>query len=347
MSGQMGIITKRERMRSQQRVGWLAAWVMVAALSACQAPASTDKAAANDAPNAEPADKSKGDKATGAQSEAPQGAKADAEPANTPKAMRIVSMAPSLTELAFDMGLGDRVVGVSDFATWPPEELADKKRVGGLVNPNLEVIVSLRPDLLLTVPSNTAVHKLAERQKIKALIQPTDTLQQVFEGYEAIAKAAGEPQLGAKHSKALRQKLDAQKVTPENKEGRPKVLLVIGRKPGTLEGIYAAGPGSFLDELTQLVGGRNALPGGDNKWPSISKEYLLANPPDIIIEFDARKDAKPDPEHKEVRQVWSKMKTLEAVKKGRIYRLAGDHLLLPGPRVEQTAKDLRGAIWPK
>ncbi|MEL6181643.1 MAG: helical backbone metal receptor, partial [Myxococcota bacterium] len=208
------------------------------------------------------------------------------------RAQRIVSFVPALTEIAFDMGLGPRIVGVSDFATHPPDVKA-LTRVGGLLNPNLEQALALNPDLLLSSPSNSSVLELAKAQSIPVVLSPTNTVEDIYAAYTALGQATGMERQANAAQTALRRTLEGM-ATPG--QARPRVLLVIGREPGSLKGLYAAGQGSFLDQLLVLAGGQNALPKTAQAWPAISKEFVLAHPPEWIVEFDTSANADPKTE---------------------------------------------------
>ncbi|MBH23847.1 MAG: hypothetical protein CMH57_05135 [Myxococcales bacterium] len=267
---------------------------------------------------------------------------AEATPDALPPGQRIVSFVPALTEIAFDMGLGPRIVGVSDFATWPPEPIKALPRVGGLVNPNLERTLALTPDLLLASPTLEAVRELGEAQKIPVVAPRTESIEDIYAAYAALGEATGERARAKEAAEALRRELEALKgATKATGDARPRVLLVVGRDPGSLKGLYAAGPGSFLDELLVLAGGRNALPKTESLWPAISKEYVLAHPPEWILEFNASPTADPEVKTREAREAWAAMPSLKAVKAGRVRGLTGAHLLLPGPRVAQTVRAIQ------
>lgn len=264
------------------------------------------------------------------------------EKAAVGKAQRIVSFVPSLTEIAFDLGLGPKVVGVSDFDTHPPEVKRIEK-VGGLFNPNLEKVVALDPDLVLIQPSLEKVRELAEKRGTRAVVVRTDTLEDVFECYRLIGEAAGIEAVAKARAEALREALGA--ASAPKGARRPKVLLVVGRQEGSLDGLTAAGRGSFLDQLLERAGGENVLGETPTKWPQVSKEVLLASPPEVIIELSPGSSAEPV-EVARALEPWSALGSMEVVKEKRVFKLVGEHLLLPGPRSARTVEDLRRLFDP-
>lgn len=259
-----------------------------------------------------------------------------------PEAQRIVSFAPSLTEIAAELGLADKLVGVSTFDTHP--HAADLPRVGGMADPNLELLVALQPDLVLTTPSVLRVEAFVGENLPEAWVvsHEIDTLDDLADAFVEVGTKAGIPERGQARAAALRQALDALTVTAPP-EPRPRVLLVIGRDPGALSNLVAAGPGTFLDDLLWRAGGRNALPERAGMWPVLGKEALIAHAPDLVLELWGSEELPPD----DARSVWTTaLPELDAVRLGRVERLRGSHLLLPGPRVVDILRDLRRALAP-
>jgi len=249
---------------------------------------------------------------------------------------RIVSLAPSLTEIVYDLGLGEKVVGVSDFATYPPE-VKKVQRLGGLMNPNLELLTTLEPDLILTHTSSAKITEHAAKLRIPTLALSTDTVDDIMQCYKEIGRVTGRVEPAARRVAELRVGLAA---APPVDSKPLRVLMVVGRNPGTLEGLTSAGPGTFLHELLTDAGAVNVVANIDRPWPQVSKEYLMVNSPDVVIELRPNSAIKPT----ELVRVWSALPELSAVKTGRVYQLNGDYLLLPGPRVIETAADLRTVL---
>jgi len=251
-----------------------------------------------------------------------------------PEAERIVSFSPALTEVAVDLELDDALVGASTFDSHPA--VAELPRVGGMADPNLELLAALQPDLVLTTPSVARVEGFMDAQMpdVPVVVAEINTLSELLRAYDAIATKAGVPERGEAAASALRKKLAEHTREPEG--ARPRVLLVVGRDPGSLGHLTAAGPGTFLDELLHRAGGQNALPDDIGDWPSLGREAVLAHPPDVIVELSTT-ETPPD----DAAAVWREhLPDLRAVADDRVYRLTGPHLLLPGPRVVETLRDL-------
>ncbi len=257
-----------------------------------------------------------------------------------PPARRIVSFIPAMTEIAFDLGLGPRLVGVSTFDVHPPE-VASLEKVGGVLDPNLEKTLALQPDLILSTPSIKGIEALARDRNIPIVLTRTDSLQDVFTAYADLGRAANVPDRARDRIAALKAHLDRARAAHQGP--RPKVLLVVGRDQNALSGLYGAGPGSFLDELLTIAGGDNVLPPSVGKWPQLSLEGLLQYPPDLIIEFAPDGVDSPD-ELQQSRETWRSLPALQAARDGRVHRLTGNHLLLPGPRLTLTVDALQRAL---
>jgi len=261
-------------------------------------------------------------------------------PAPAPSASpeRIVSLAPSVTEVVYDLGLGPKVVGVSDFAAWPPE-VAKVERLGGLLDPNLEKLTVLRPDLVLLHVSAERVAEHTARLGIRTVSVRSETLDDIFASYRTIGAATGTEAEATRRVAALEAELA--RFRPREASGpRPKVLMVVGRNPGTLEGLVVVGRGVFLDELLERVGGQNALPPSVvAPWPQVNKESLLEADPAIIVELSPGGPTDAEAQRAALAP-WGQLPGLKAVREGRVHMLTGDWLLLPGPRIGLTAKDL-------
>lgn len=251
---------------------------------------------------------------------------------------RVLAMSPALTEILFALGKGDAVVGVTDFSTYPPATLRLPK-VGGFLNPNLERIVALRPDLVFLVPDQKIL-----KQQLEALRIPTRTVS--LYGFEDIPRAmatVGEALGIAEQGRAMAEKLrkDVAAIRSQAGPNRPRVLVVVGRNFGSLSNIYAAGPGTFLGQLVELAGGRNAYT-GNVLYPNLSIEGIASIDPDVILELCP--DIRPDEAGKK-RMVaeWGRIPARRAFPR-RVWILPQDYVSLPGPRVVETLRLFRTCI---
>ncbi|MCB1154734.1 ABC transporter substrate-binding protein [bacterium] len=258
---------------------------------------------------------------------------------------RIISNTPATTEFLFALGLGDRVVAVSDYCAYPPE-VKKLPHIGGLLNPNLETALSLSPDLVIGTTAQRELRRKYEKLGVKFLPLSHDRLESVFTNIEKIGRATGVPDKADALAKKIRAELAATKARVEDKT-RPRTLLVVGHQKGDVREVYVAGPQSFHGELLELAGGDNIF--ADLKrpeepyYPNVSAEQIVARNPEVIIVIS------PDPEvsEKDVqmeKRTWARLATLAAVKSGRVALLPANPNQAPGPRVHLIAEQFANAL---
>jgi iron complex transport system substrate-binding protein len=253
---------------------------------------------------------------------------------------RIATLAPSLTETVYALGLGDRVVGVSDYSAWPPEA-AQKPRLGGLFNPDLERTVGLKPDLALLLPSQRDVAAKLERLGIASLVVPSESLQDIERSFVAVGDRCGAAAAGRDLAARFHAALAPRPVAVV--AGRPlRVLLAVGREPGRLANVLAAGPGTFLNELLARLGARNVFADAPALYPQVGLEEVVARAPDVIREL--QNDPLPDARKRQLVADWSRLPRVPAVAAGRISVIAENYVLIPGPRLTRLYEDMAAAL---
>ncbi len=191
---------------------------------------------------------------------------------------RIVSLAPSLTETLFALGLGDRVVGVTDYCDYPSAARSLPK-VGGIINPSIETIVSLKPDLVLITREGNRRETLEalERLKISVFALNVERLGDVFRMIRDLAAVAGVPARGQE----LARRLEAQSAAIEQavQDYPPRrVLLLVWLQP-----IVSVGRGSYLDDLLRRAGGESVSESSAQPWPHLSIEEIVRRNPDYLL----------------------------------------------------------------
>lgn len=251
---------------------------------------------------------------------------------------RIVSVAPSVTETLFALGLGDRLVGVSSYCQFPPEALK-KEKVGGYINPSLEKIIALRPDLVIGIAEGdlkTFVDRLA-KLKIPVYIANPKNVFGVITSIQHIGKVTSSARSAQRVTQAIRERVQAIQTKVQGRL-RPRVLHVLNFEP-----LISAGKGTFVDDLIRLGGGRNIAETAQGKYPRFSLEEVLAVDPEVIILASMRSD---DP-LTEQRQWWERWKTITAVRQGRIHVLNSDLIHRPSPRIVDGLEQVARAIHPE
>lgn len=243
---------------------------------------------------------------------------------------RIIALAPNVAEILFELGLGDRVVGVGDYARWPPE-VATKQRIGGLFGARLEQISRLEPDLAVLLPSEAALRSQLERLGVEVLTVRSETIADVAEAVETIGARCGAEQNARRMLDAWWAGLEPDMLPPPS----PRVILAVGRELGRLTGVVVAGPGTYLDELLGRVGAVNAFEDAPLLYPQVGLEEIVQRGADVLIELQP---VPIDPD----RLVGDWQELPGAGGPGRCIRvIAGDHALVPGPRMPRLLREIR------
>ena len=265
--------------------------------------------------------------------------------AQAPK--RIVSTAPSITELLYALGLGDRVVGVDRFSRYPAEALR-KPKIGDYANPNLEAIAALRPDLVI-IPINPV--KLAERLgvlRLKVLELDQESIAKLYDSIRMVGQEAGATAAAAKLSATMRAQLEAVRARAAPLK-KTRMMFVVGRTPNRLDGLIVVGQASYLNEIIALAGGENVFHDAVAAYPGVSLEEVLARNPDVIVDMgDMADTVGVTEEHKrDVTSLWERLSSVAAVKQHRVYAVASDVYVIPGPRLVDAAKAFLEMLHPE
>jgi iron complex transport system substrate-binding protein len=255
---------------------------------------------------------------------------------------RIVSTLPSATETLFALGVGDRVVGVSNYCRYPPAVLSLPK-IGTYTKPDPERIALLRPDLVILEKTATSLADRLAALGIRYAQIKIGSLADVYSMIQDIGSAVG---VTAKAS--LNDQIRSRLATIRTESaGRPKptVLLVVGRTPGLLTNLTAVGPSTYLGELLQIAGGSNALPDAAIPYPHISLETVVRLNPEVILDMSMMGEStEARIQEKRLRQPWLTHRELVAVRNGYVFGLASETLVTPGPRVVEAVEEIRAKI---
>ena len=247
------------------------------------------------------------------------------------RARRIVSLAPSITDIVVALGHADRLVGVTRFDT--AAEVAAIPRIGGFLDPSVEAVVALRPDLVVWLTDGSGlppVRRIAELG-IPVLAVPVIGVADVIAASRAIAVALGDPASGERLAAELTEAIRAARARAAPL-ARKRVLLLVGRQP-----LVVAGPGSYPDELLRIVGATNVV-GGAVAWPVFPVEKAAAADPDLVIDAAVREHGSGE---------GAGLEAIPAVRRGAIRRLATDDALRPGPALIRALDALFEAVHPE
>jgi iron complex transport system substrate-binding protein len=251
---------------------------------------------------------------------------------------RIVSVAPNVTEILFALGLGERVVGVSTYCQFPPEA-QKKEKIGGYINPSLEKIIALRPDLVIGAAEGDLknfVERLAALGIPVYIINPQDVAG-VTHSIENIGAVTFQAQGAERMAGAMRAQIQAIQKRIQGLP-RPRVLHVLSVDP-----LISAGKKTFVNDLIRLSGGRNIAEKATARYPRFSMEEIIRQDPEIIILSSMRSQ---DP-MKADRKWWDRWQNIAAVRFGRIYVLDADLIHRPSPRIVQGLEKMARVIHPE
>src|SRR5438445_490698 len=250
---------------------------------------------------------------------------------------RIVSTAPSITELLYALGLGDGVVGVTRFCRYPPEAQS-KPKIGDYTSPNLEAIAALKPDLVIVQTNPVRLKERLGALRLHVLEINQDTIAALYDSIRVVGDATGASARAAQLTGSIRGALDEiqKRAAPL---ARTRVMFVVGRSPNRLEDLVVVGKASYLNEVIALAGGENIFRDAVAPYPAVSLEDVLARNPGVILDMGDMSDTvNVTDEHKRgVVALWRRMQGLTAVRTQRVFAVASDIYVVPGPRVVDAA----------
>jgi iron complex transport system substrate-binding protein len=232
---------------------------------------------------------------------------------------------------------------VSSFDHWPPE-VEPLTKVGGLLDPDIEKIISLRPDLLVVDGAQAEVIAKAQSAGIRVYPYRLGGLDNLTRTMRELGRIAGMESQAEAAARRVEQRLDAVRVRVAGRP-RPKTLLVFGREPGALRAIDVSGGIGFLHDIVQLAGGDNVFGNEKREWVRVSVETILAAAPEVVVELHYGYHITPARLRTEM-AVWRTLAALPAVRTNRIYLLEGDKYVVPGPRVVEAAEEIAAVMQP-
>jgi iron complex transport system substrate-binding protein len=256
------------------------------------------------------------------------------------EAHRIVSVIPATTEMLFAMGAGDRVVAIGTYDRFPPPAMR-LPRVGALLDPDVERILSLRPDLVVVYETQADLRTQLERARIPFFLYRHRGLSDITETIRALGARIGM----ADRADALAGSLESRIADLRAKiadRRRPRTLLVFGRERGTLRGIDASGGVGFLHDMVEAAGGTDVLSDVRQQSVTMSTEMVLARAPEVIIELRYSRENGTSRDM----SAWQALGSVPAVRSHRVYLLEGEEFVVPGPRVAEAIERLARTLHP-
>jgi iron complex transport system substrate-binding protein len=257
---------------------------------------------------------------------------------------RIVSLVPATTEMLFAMGAGDRLAGVSSYDRFPPA-VAQLPKVGGLLDPDVERVISLKPDLAIVYETQTDLKRQLERAHVPIFPYVHRGLPDITATMRALGTRIGATAAADAAAARIEQQLDAIARRVAGRP-RPRTLLVFGREQGTLRHVTASGGYGFLHDLLEVAGASDALTDLQKQSVDMSTEMILMRAPEVILELHYGDAVKPELFASE-RLIWNALASVPAVKNGRVYLLDGLEFVVPGPRIVLAAERFARTIHPE
>ena len=256
---------------------------------------------------------------------------------------RIVSLIPAVTEILFAIGAGPQVVAVSSFDTYPPEARR-LPRIGALLDPNVEKILSLHPDLVAVFSSQTAVRQQLERAHIPVYVYTHSGLADVLTTIRDLGTRVGREKTADDLARRIHARLDSVRRRVAGR-GRPRTLIVFDREKLALRGIYASGGVGFIHDMVTVAGADNVFADVEKQAVQATVELILSRRPDVVLELRA------DPMDASARQreigTWRALSSLPAVRNSRVYLLDRQITVVPGPRVADAIELIARTLHPE
>jgi len=261
-----------------------------------------------------------------------------------PRPARIISLVPAVTEMLYAIGAGSRVVAVSSYDRYPPEA-TKLPNVGALLDPNIERMLSLKPDLVVVYGSQTDLKQQLARAGIGIYDYRHAGLADVTQTIRSLGARTGDVTAANALADRIEHDLDGIRHSVRNRP-RPRTLLVFGRERLALRGIYASGGVGFLNDMLETAGGVNVF--ADVKLQSVqaSTEQILAKQPDVVLEARGTNSAFPSGDRQAELNVWNALASVPAVRNHRVIFVFDDRVVVPGPRVVEGTLAIAAALHP-
>ena len=260
-----------------------------------------------------------------------------------PRPERIVSLIPAVTEMIYAMGDGSRVAAVSSYDHFPAD--VDRlPRVGGLLDPSVERILAIKPDLVIVYATQKELIERLDRARIPYFSYQHRALADIMTTIRAVGARIGSAARGEAVAAEMDRALAAIRARTADLP-HPATLLVFERDPGSLRNVYASGGYGFLHDMLEIAGGRNVFGSMKQQAVQASTEMLLTSKAEVIVELRYGDSLKNTDIAGELR-AWDALSSIPAVRAHRVAALTGDEFVIPGPRVVGATLKLARVIHP-
>ncbi len=255
---------------------------------------------------------------------------------NTPQ--RIVSLAPGITEILYALNLEERIAGVTTFCNWPIAA-RQKPKIGGFINPSIEKIVALHPDLIIATADGNRKETVQQLERIGLTVyvtNPADT-KGILKSIMRIGEITATEENARELAGGLQKRLDAVTAQVRGKR-KPRIFFQIGLDP-----VITAGKDTLINEIIDLAGGMNIAGSATARYPRYSAEGITAGNPDIILFAPMANDK----EFAAVKNFWYKFREIPAVKTNNIYPIDTDLISRASPRIIEAVEKMSLLFHPE
>jgi iron complex transport system substrate-binding protein len=256
---------------------------------------------------------------------------------------RIISLIPAVTEMLYAIGADRQVVAVSSFDQYPPQ-VTQLPRVGALIDPDVERILSLRPDLVVVYESQVDLRRQLERASIPMYVYKHAGLADVTSTMRSLGERVGHGLDASRAASQIDSRLMAIRTLVASRS-HPKTMLVFGRDALALRGVYASGGVGFLNDMLTVAGGDNVFADVKQQSVQATSELILARRPQAIVELRAERIAARQ-KRQEI-DVWQSLSSVPAVRDKRVTLIDDDRTVIPGPRVAEGTELIARALHPE
>jgi len=246
---------------------------------------------------------------------------------------RIITLAPALTEIVFSLGMGNHIVGNTKFCDYP-EEAKNIEKIGGLIDLNIEKLISLKPDIIILYKEHLKKLEFL-KPKVKLVLVKHNTLDDIYSSIRIISNELNLEKKGSELIKKIKNELNRIRELSKNKK-RKRVLIIASRNPYDLKNMYIIGRKDFLNSLLEIAGGINVY-SGNIPYPSVSIENIISFSPDYILELS---NMNPYNKKKNLFKFWERYSFLKAVKNKRVYFIKKLYWLRPSVRIVKVCKEM-------
>ncbi len=250
---------------------------------------------------------------------------------------RIISTAPSITEMIYALGAEGELVGVTSYCDFPPEA-QQKPVIGDFAVPNIESVLSQKPDLVIILSGRADLEDKLKPFSLPVLVLEHETLAKIYKSIRILGKRIGREDAATSLISDIERDLAE---IEARLSGLPKkeVLFLVGRNSGSLTDIYVVGTRSYLGQLIELAGGNNIFSDLPAPYPKVSIEQILVRNPEIIIDMSYM-EAPDDRTLGQAREIWAQFPRIRAVENDGVHIVSSDVFLVPGPRIAEAVASL-------